>query len=139
MALQLAYLVCPLPQMGPVRLPSAQIAHRCLCQHGGCKPHADTPAFTEHLNEVGRPRPSTRFLEDNLKSKEYEIVRLRAALPSGGGGNGSSTDTAAALSGSTADGSAAGGREVGSAVSMASTTHKTCTLPFHIYEGTRLC
>ena len=63
------------------------------------------------LIEVGPTCPSDRFLEDNLKSKEYEIVRLRAALP---GGNGSSTDTAAALSGSTADGSAVGGREVGS-------------------------
>ena len=46
-----------------------------------------------------------RFLEDNLKAKEYEIVRLRAALPGGGGGS-SSTDTAAALSGGTTDGSA---------------------------------
>ena len=60
---------------------------------------------------VPRPCVDRRFLEDNLKSKEYEIVRLRAALPSGGGGS-SSTDTGVALSGGTTDGSAAGGGQV---------------------------
>ncbi len=63
-----------------------------------------------------------RFLEDNLKAKEYEIVRLRAALPGGGGGS-SSTDTAAALSGGTTDGSAGG--QVGRLLPVKTHTQKS--------------